>query len=156
MRTDSRYINMRPLVREIVLACTLLLAACSQTGEVERSSPDVDLAAIEGNRDLSVHEARAILAARDVVLIDVRTPREHEQARLDGTDLLIGYQRLGDQLHRLPEDKSAEILVYCRTARRSAIATDFLRQAGYTNVRNMLGGIVAWQSAGYPVASGQE
>lgn len=48
-------------------------------------------------------------------------------------------------------DRSAPILVYCRTGRRSATAAGILAEEGFTNIYNMTGGIVQWQADGLPV-----
>jgi molybdopterin/thiamine biosynthesis adenylyltransferase/rhodanese-related sulfurtransferase len=74
-------------------------------------------------------------------LLDVRTPREWEVARLAGAQLL--------PLQQLPQrwqeiDPASEVVVYCHHGHRSARAVDFLRRAGLRRVRNLTGGIDAW------------
>jgi rhodanese-related sulfurtransferase len=51
----------------------------------------------------------------------------------------------------LPGDKSAPILVYCKTGHRGAVALAALRMVGYTNVRSIYGGLDGWKAAGFPV-----
>ena len=48
-------------------------------------------------------------------------------------------------------DKNAEIMLYCRTGARAALATVVLNEMGYVNARNMAGGFKAWGTAGYPI-----
>lgn len=80
-------------------------------------------------------------------VVNVHTPYEGE---IDGTDASIPYDGIvGDT--RLPTDKTAEILLYCRSGRMSEIAGDALLAAGYTNVADLDGGMLAWQAAGLPV-----
>jgi adenylyltransferase/sulfurtransferase len=75
------------------------------------------------------------------VLIDVREPHEYQIARIPGAQLIP----LGQLPARLNElDKNAEIVAHCKSGARSQRAVDFMKQSGFTNVRNMTGGILAW------------
>lgn len=76
-------------------------------------------------------------------LLDVREPFETEIASIGGH--LIPLNELTDRLGELPPDKNEEIIVYCRTGARSRNAMVFLmEEGGYTNVKNLIGGIHAW------------
>jgi len=48
-------------------------------------------------------------------------------------------------------DKNAKIDLYCKSGARGALASQTLGQMGYRNVRNVTGGWLAWNKAGYPV-----
>lgn len=93
-------------------------------------------------QDVSVAEFDAILAVRDPFVVDVHTP---EQAHLAGTDAFIDYTQVGNRLGEFPADKNTEILVYCRTGSMSQTASQVLINAGYTNVKNLVGGLTAWK-----------
>jgi sulfur-carrier protein adenylyltransferase/sulfurtransferase len=74
-------------------------------------------------------------------LIDVREPHEYQIARIPGAKLIP----LGELPKRLSElDKNAEIVAHCKMGGRSQQAVDLMKQNGFTNVRNMTGGITAW------------
>ncbi|MCL7412151.1 MAG: rhodanese-like domain-containing protein [ANME-2 cluster archaeon] len=98
--------------------------------------------------DVSVEEAKAMIDSGGFFLLDVRTQEEYDAGHID-SPVLIPYDVLENRLDEVPADMP--ILVYCRTARRSAIASRVLVDNGYSEVYNMAGGIVAWQDAGYPV-----
>lgn len=69
----------------------------------------------------------------------------------------IQHDTLTLNLEQLPSNKSASLLVYCRTGARSAAAADILEnQLDFTNVTNMLGGITDWAAQGYPIITGNE
>ena len=93
-------------------------------------------------------------SGRDIFVLDVRTMPEFENERLKFADDLIPYTSLEKSLDMLPQDKTAEMYMFCRTGRRSKIATDLLVSMGYTNVYNVEGGIVAWKASGYEIATG--
>jgi sulfur-carrier protein adenylyltransferase/sulfurtransferase len=75
------------------------------------------------------------------LLIDVREPHEYQIARIPGAKLIP----LGELPKHLSElDKNAEIVAHCKMGGRSQQAVDLMKQNGFTNVRNMTGGITAW------------
>ncbi len=76
----------------------------------------------------------------DFVLLDVREEHEFEFCNLNGKLIPLG--QLPERLGEL--DKDAEIIVHCKMGGRSAQATHFLRDQGFSNVSNLRGGITAW------------
>jgi hydroxyacylglutathione hydrolase len=91
--------------------------------------------------------AADLLAAR-VVVIDVRTPRERQQKHLAGS-LALPLNRLQSDLTSLPA--GADLVVHCAGGYRSSIAASLLRHAGFTRVRELSGGLAAWEAARLPV-----
>ncbi len=87
-------------------------------------------------------EAKEILEKEGdrVILLDVRTPREHSQIRIPNS-LLLPLDELRVKYSQLPKDK--KLIVYCRSGERSAFATFFLRHMGY-DAYNLAGGILRW------------
>jgi sulfur-carrier protein adenylyltransferase/sulfurtransferase len=91
--------------------------------------------------DISVEELQQLRASgADFRLIDVREPHEYEICNLDGELLPLG--QLPGGLEDL--EKGAHIVVHCRSGGRSARAVTLLRTAGFQNVWNLNGGILAW------------
>jgi adenylyltransferase/sulfurtransferase len=80
-------------------------------------------------------------AGEKFLLLDVREPHEYQIARIAGSTLIP----LGQLPARLGElDKNAEIVAHCKMGGRSQQAVDLMKANGFTNVRNMTGGITAW------------
>ena len=91
--------------------------------------------------DMQVEELKRKLdAGDDIFVLDVREPHEYQICNLGGH--LIPLNDLASRIHEL--DSSREIVAHCKMGGRSAKAVDFLRQAGFTKVHNLAGGINAW------------
>ena len=90
-----------------------------------------------------------MLQAKNFPLINVHIPYEGEIA---STDTLIAYNEIDQHLDRLPADKTASIVLYCRSGRMSTIAAEQLVKLGYTHIFNLDGGMIAWEKAGYTVS----
>jgi len=81
-------------------------------------------------------------AAREPpVLVDVREPWEFDLARIEGS-LLVPLGELPRRLDELPRDRP--LVMVCHTGRRSQNAAMFLAQSGFTDVRNLGGGVEGW------------
>lgn len=96
--------------------------------------------------DIFVNEVKERLDdGEKLIMIDVRQPHEWEMQHLDGV-IKISLNSLPDSLEELEEYKDKEIVMICRSGGRSGQATQFLRQQGFMNVRNMSGGMLAWKA----------
>lgn len=91
---------------------------------------------------LTAEEAKARLdEAEEVILLDVRTQEEYDAGHIPGA-VCLPNEDISAGLP-LPFGKDAEILVYCRSGRRSAEAAEKLADLGYENVADF-GGIIDW------------
>ncbi len=93
--------------------------------------------------DISVEDLKALRdEAAEFVLIDVRQEQEYEQCNI-GAQLIP----LGSLAERLNEfDHEVHIVVHCKSGGRSARAVQLMRDAGFGNVWNVNGGMLAWVS----------
>ena len=91
---------------------------------------------------------KAMESPASIVILDVRTRKEWEQTRIDGS-VNIPLNHLAERLKDLPRDRP--ILVYCAGGYRSSIAAGLLQQQGVTRVIELASGIAAWERAGLPV-----
>lgn len=104
---------------------------------------------------IDVEEARE-RSKQGVTFIDVRTPAEWSQTGLPARALAISLQdgsMVSKVFDALQEDKSAPVMVICRTGTRSAQACKMLAKEGFTQTINVKGGILAWQAANLPTKS---
>jgi rhodanese-related sulfurtransferase len=97
--------------------------------------------------DITAAELKQRLANNETpIILDVREPWEHEEQNIASAKL-IPLGSLPERLHELEEYKDQEILVHCRSGKRSATAQAIMQQQGFTNVRNVLGGMLAYNEA---------
>jgi NADPH-dependent 2,4-dienoyl-CoA reductase/sulfur reductase-like enzyme/rhodanese-related sulfurtransferase len=80
-------------------------------------------------------------------LLDTRGADEYEQMRLGLGEILIPLGALRNRMNELPEDKDTEIICYCKISLRGYEAASLLEAQGYTNVKVLEGGIMAWPFA---------
>ena len=85
-------------------------------------------------------------AGENPTIIDVREPWEFEESRISGSQN-IPLGNLPQQLDDLEDYKDQEVIVHCKSGARSSAAKAFLIQQGFTNVRNLEGGITAFQGS---------
>jgi rhodanese-related sulfurtransferase len=128
----------------LTIASGLLLSACQSAPTAEVQGKRVE---VPGGSyvDVSVAELQTMLENKDFVFVNVHIPYEGE---IPNTDLSIPYNEIDQNLDKLPDEKNAKIVLYCRSDRMSGIAAETLVGLGYTNVWNLDGGMVAWEQAG--------
>ncbi len=104
---------------------------------------------LKGNYNtVSAKEVKEKIEAKEkVFFLDGRSPDEYEVMRLGIGEVLIPLGALRSKLDMLPADKSAEIICFCKISLRGYETALILREHGYTNVKVMEGGIMAWPYA---------
>ena len=92
---------------------------------------------------ITAEQAKTIMdTEKDYVIIDARTEDEFAEGHIENAILIPEYEIANRAEKELP-DKEQLILVYCRSGRRSKIASEELVNLGYTNVKEF-GGIIDW------------
>lgn len=96
--------------------------------------------------DITVQELKQKLNSGEAVaLVDVRESWENEEFNLGGQLIPLG--SLMNRLWELEDHKNDEVVVYCRSGNRSGMAQALLAAQGFSNVRNLTGGVNAWKDA---------
>jgi molybdopterin/thiamine biosynthesis adenylyltransferase/rhodanese-related sulfurtransferase/molybdopterin converting factor small subunit len=129
---DCPVCGTHPTVRELIdydQFCGITPHAAAD----EAPHDDRDITSVELNERLQRGEP--------IFVLDVREPQEYQINRIQGSTL-IPLGELGQRYAEL--DPSKEIVTQCKSGMRSAKAADFLRQKGFTRVRNLKGGILDW------------
>jgi len=109
-------------------------------------------------KECTVSEAKQFLTP-EILLIDIREAAEFQRGYIPGAVLsprgLLEFdihglvERTATNAEVAPEDR--EIVLYCGTGGRSALAAETLNKMGYRNAQSMDGGIVAWSAAQLPI-----
>ncbi len=111
---------------------------CGVTSNSEESK---NMASVVSDFDITATELSKKLTQESIFLLDVREPEEFEFCAIPG-GTLIPLKQLPQRVAEV--DGSREIIVYCRTGKRSAQAVEFLRRSGFPSAKNLRGGIHAW------------
>jgi len=135
---------MKKIWFPLMALMTFTLAACG--GANNGSNLGSDSKATYQN--ISVRELESMFENKDFVFVNVHIPFEGD---IPDTDLSIPYNEIEQNLEKLPADKDAKIVLYCRSGNMSSIAAEALADLGYTNVSNLEGGFNSWEKAGLPL-----
>jgi len=95
--------------------------------------------------NISVEELKARMDAGEKLnLIDVREPNEYQEFNIGAKLVPLG-KIMSMQADELDDLKNEEVILHCRSGKRSATAALFLESMGFTNTVNVTGGVLAWQ-----------
>ena len=141
---------------KIFLAAAIIFAnlTFSATTALAENNTQNNLATTENiySTDVSVAEAVDLIKNKNAVIIDVRTPEEFAESHLpEANNFPVDTLSQNiETIKKLQRDKP--LLVYCRSGKRSARATEILQNLGVNSVHNLKGGIKAWSDANNPLA----
>lgn len=96
--------------------------------------------------------ARMAQKDADLVILDVRTPEEYAVAHVPGA-VNVSHDQVAARLPELSAYKSKDVVVYCRTGRRTDLALEVLKANGFERLWHLEGDILAWQGQNRPVES---
>jgi rhodanese-related sulfurtransferase len=145
-RTKNKKQSKKPIPKWIWGIVAIVLISVAGFFVWQRLNP----ASASNPLEISVAQA-AEKRAQGAFILDVRQPEEWAQFHIPGATL-IPLGDLPSRLNEVPKDR--EVVVVCRTGRRSAQGRDILLNAGYNQVTSMAGGVTEWQAKGLPIATG--
>lgn len=118
----------------LLLIMIIISVSCGQTNQNEKEAVYLNI---------SAQEAKKIMDSETgYVILDVRTEEEFAEGHIPGAILIPDYE-IEAKAEQILTDKNQLILVYCRSGRRSKIASEALVSLGFTNIREF-GGIIDW------------
>jgi len=94
--------------------------------------------------------ATAMINHEDAVVVDVRSMSEFKDGHIVNA-INVPLNGLGNNLKQLEKYRTSPIVAVCRSGSRSGAACRVLRKHGFDNVKNLRGGMMAWESASLPV-----
>ena len=120
-----------------LIMCTVL-TACGGGGTTTEEGEKIMY------QQITQEEAKKIMdSGEEHIVLDVREQDEFDEGHIPNA-ILIPYTEIDAKAEGILTDKDAQILVYCRSGRRSKIAAESLANLGYTNVKEF-GGIIDWE-----------
>jgi len=139
-------ILMKKILAILMLAVTLTACGMEEAtdasmilNETTETTEDV----LVPYEQITAEDAKKLMDAEsDYIIVDARTEEEYAEGHIPGAILIPEYEITDRAQSELP-DKDQLILVYCRSGRRSKIASQALADLGYTNVKEF-GGIIDW------------
>jgi rhodanese-related sulfurtransferase len=106
----------------------------------------------EANTNLGAQDFQAKTQEAGVVTLDVRTPGEFVSGHLvNALNIDVEGSQFDAEIGKL--DKEATYAVYCRSGRRSQVAIDRMKDAGFKNLVNLNAGVQEWAAAGLPLVT---
>jgi len=98
-------------------------------------------------QDITVEELKTrIDNGEKLNLIDVREQWEFDEYNIGAMLIPLGY--LQGKIDDIEDWKNEEVIIHCKSGMRSAAAKSFMLQNGFTNVKNLIGGVLAYQALG--------
>jgi rhodanese-related sulfurtransferase len=145
----------KPLVVAVVVALALTVVGPAVTKEwIEKpllAAAERVLTTMPADfYQIEPQAAERLMETAKPLVLDVREKAEWDTERIAGA-VHVPIRELPKALDRLPDSRGAPIIVYCAIGLRGAMATTVLRMWGYTNVRNLRGGLAGWKAANLPV-----
>lgn len=102
---------------------------------------------------ISVEEARMLQLQGDVILLDTREMNEYEVSHIEGSQW-VGYNNFSvEEVTQQIENKDTPLIVYCSLGIRSEEIGEKLEKAGFTDIKNVYGGIFEWKNKELPVVN---
>ncbi len=138
-----KFKNLKGLIVLIIISLTLF-SSCSKNDKTEETTIPTTTSNSPGYEQITGEEAKLLMDTEtDFIIVDARTIEEFNEGHIEGAILIPEYEISERAEDELPQ-KDQLILVYCRSGRRSKIASQALADLGYTNVKEF-GGIIDWQ-----------
>jgi len=141
---------MRKLSMAIAAVFLILMFGFSVSIAADMTSKDFVDEAKKQICEVSVSEAKDLFDKGGYVFLDCRTSKEFKMGHIPGS-VNVPRGLLEFKIEKKISDKDAPIIMYCKTGGRGCLATCTLCKMGYSNVKNMDGGWMAWEKAGYPI-----
>lgn len=105
---------------------------------------------VQGIKEVGTVEALQLINHKDAIIVDVREQNEYETGHLLNAKL-IPLGALKGRIGELEKYREHPIVMTCQSGRRSKIAAAQLKNKGFTQVYNLVGGVLAWRKAELPL-----
>jgi len=141
------------MAKRIFPGVPLIAVALAGLFLLRQGGADAGTEAPAVHESVSPREAHRVMRENrsnpDFVVIDVRSPQEYQEERIDGAVMIdFTANSFREELERL--DRGKTYLVYCRTGRRSGSAVSMMEEMKFKKIYHLSGGITKWKEEGLP------
>ena len=142
------------MTRSLIAACVLCsLLTAPALADVPTTKPaNAPTTQPQSVEKISIEKFEELRTQPGQTVLDVRTPAEFADGHVPGAIHVPIASGFDEAIAKL--DKSKPYLVYCHSGKRSFLASQRMTKAGFTDVKNFAGGIVAWENAKKPMETG--
>jgi rhodanese-related sulfurtransferase len=143
--------------RFVAFTATMLAAAASiadQAGPAPGQAASAPAVAASASPPLISQQAlleRQAKKDQSLFVLDVRTPQEYAAGHVPGA-VNVPHDKIASHLAQIPKDK--DVVIYCRSGRRTGLAAAVLEANGYTKLKHLQGDMEAWLKDGRPIEGG--
>ena len=138
----------RNFLAVIILSTAFLSCSAQKEKDSQAADTPINQMKVSPPKLTDVGEFEKLLAQSGIQIVDVRTPEEHAEGYIAGAQLMDISDEAGFKNSVQGLDKSKPVLVYCAAGGRSARASEYLSEQGFTAVYDLKGGMSAWKGAG--------
>ena len=138
----------------VLLTISIIASSCDRKKTTGQTTSDDKVVVIKQQKEtVAVIDAgvfqKDLMSRSDIQLVDVRTPAEYAESHLEGAiNYSVTETTFQEKVSQL--DTNKPIYVYCKSGGRSGRASEQLKQFGFTEIRDLQGGITAWNAANLP------
>ncbi len=144
MKPFSPSSSFRRFVSRLITTSLLCCASVLALSGCSESPADADTLRV------SLEEGRQLFESKQVLMFDIREPKEHATGVASGA-VLLPMSQLNQRLSEIPKDPAQPVLLICNTQNRSGKVAQSMKEAGWTNVRYVHGGMSTWAKNGWPM-----
>ena len=142
--------------RFVAFVATVFTAAASIADQAGPTPGQLASAPAAAGASLPLISPQALLERQSkkdpsLFVLDVRTPKEFAEGHVPGA-VNVPYDQIASQLALIPKDR--DVVLYCRSGRRTTLAAEVLEANGYTKLGHLQGDMQAWLKDGRPVEGG--
>ncbi len=144
---DESYLKMKKYLPPFALMLASVFPSCGQKTFDEKMKSLY-------KETVPLIEASELKGKTDIILLDTRSPEEFQISHIEGSQLIDYDNFKKSDVKNI--DKDAEVVVYCSVGYRSERIGEKLQKMGYTNVKNLYGGIFDWKNKELEIVNEKE
>lgn len=148
VKTEFEVYLTRLLLKEAISLANLFISLIKYAIKIGHETPKKDLKMIG---EINAEELKNKLDKKEnFILVDVREQNEWDAGHIPGA-LFVPLSQFDQEYEKHLSDPDAEVVVQCRSGKRSMDACMRLQGEGFSNLKNMTGGILEWIEQGHPI-----